>query len=72
MESRTVDFLWLANHPGELRRLYAGRWLAIVNDQIVASGPDGRAVYCEARSNHPDAEIMLEVVTEDRAVFSLN
>ncbi len=72
MEPRSFDFLWLSNHPHELQRLYAGRWLAIADDRIIASGSDGRAVYREARKKHPDAEIMLDVVTEDPAILSLN
>lgn len=65
MDARKTDFLWLANHPTELQRLYAGQWLAIVGDRIVASGEDGRAVYDEARRRHPANEIMLEVITEE-------
>ncbi|GMV97182.1 MAG: hypothetical protein AMXMBFR83_15410 [Phycisphaerae bacterium] len=65
MHVHAHDFLWLANHPDELQRLYAGQWLAVVEDRIVAAGRDGRAVYREARRNHPLAEITLEVVTED-------
>jgi hypothetical protein len=65
MDIRTIDFLWLANHPEELQRLYAGQWLAIVGDRIVVAGQDGQTVYREARRRYPTAEIMLEVVTND-------
>ena len=65
MDLRQIDFLWLANHPEELLRLYRGQWLAIVGDRIVVAGHDGRRVYREARRRYPTAEIMLEVVTEE-------
>jgi hypothetical protein len=65
MDARKIDFLWLANHPAELQRLYSGQWLAIVGDRIVVSGQDGRSVYREARRRYPNSEIMLEVVTKE-------
>jgi len=73
MDARDIDFLWLANHPTELQRLYGGQWLAIVSDRIVVAGQDGRTVFREARRCYPTSDIMLEVVTQESSdLLSLN
>ena len=62
MERHENDFRWLTDHPGELHRLYRGKWLAVVGDRIVAVGSDGKSVHDEARRLDPQARIVLEVV----------
>ena len=71
--TESTDFLWLANHPDELHRLYGGQWVALIHDRIVSAGIDGRLVYREARQAFPDADIILEVVARvDDGFASLN
>jgi hypothetical protein len=43
--SRTQELHWLKEHKAE----YAGQWVALDGDRLLASGTDGFEVYKEAR-----------------------
>lgn len=53
MEQAEKDFEWLAAHP-EVERRYAGEWILVENEQIIAHGKDLGAVL-EIAKSHPDA-----------------
>lgn len=40
------ELRWIEEHRAE----YAGQWVAVRGDQLLASGPDGRRVYEAARA----------------------
>lgn len=42
------DFEWLNRHFLKLQRKYGGQYVAVVNQRIVASGKDARAVLKKA------------------------
>lgn len=44
----SAEFSWLADHPRE-KVHYRGRYIAVVGDEIVASGPDLAQVLAKAR-----------------------
>lgn len=62
MKSHEIDYRWLTEHPFERFKLYRGRWVAVVDGTIVASGNNGAQVYEEARRAYPDQDILLDVV----------
>lgn len=37
-------------------RKYAGKWIAIINKKVVASGQDASRVYFQALKKHPKAK----------------
>jgi hypothetical protein len=48
---------------------YLGKWIAIVGDQIVASGTDGRAVFKSAKEKYPNKEPLILKVPSDRVML---
>lgn len=44
----SAEYTWLAEHPHE-KDNYRGRYIAVVGDQIVASGTDLAQVLAKAR-----------------------
>ncbi len=42
---RTKESEWLAKH----RRQYAGQWVALIGDQLLASGTEAKEVFAKAR-----------------------
>jgi len=53
---RTKEFEWLAKH----RQEYAGQWIALMGDQLVASGTIAKEVFAKARElGYPRAMFIL-------------
>ncbi|MCD6369928.1 MAG: succinyl-CoA synthetase subunit alpha [Thermoplasmata archaeon] len=49
---------------------YAGKWIAIVDGKVVASGERADVVYDQAKKIYPDKEVMLaKVPTEDTLIL---
>ena len=49
---------------------YAGKWIAIVDGKVVASGDRADTVYDEAKRRYPDKEVMLaKVPTADTLIL---
>ena len=44
---------WCVDHPEELEK-FPGKWVAVVEDRIVANGDSYRAVYREAKRKFPE------------------
>jgi hypothetical protein len=44
----SAEYIWLADHPRE-KDNYRGRYIAVVGDEIVASGTDLAQVLAKAR-----------------------
>lgn len=42
---RTLEFQWMKEHEHE----YAGQWVALMGDKLVAFGPVAKEVFAEAR-----------------------
>lgn len=41
---------------------YVGRWIAIVDDEVVSTGESGKKVFMEARKKHPkNTPLLLKV-----------
>jgi hypothetical protein len=57
---------WLDEHRDE----YVGQWVALEGDRLLASGPDGRAVYEAARSAGVRAPLVTRVESRDELPFA--
>ncbi len=57
---------WLDEHREE----YLGQWVALEGDRLLASGPDGRAVYEAARAAGVRAPLMTRVEPRDELPFA--
>jgi hypothetical protein len=47
------DDLWIVEHFSELVDKYAGKYVAVVNEELVAVGDDGKEVEDKARKIEP-------------------
>ena len=57
---------WLDEHRDE----YLGQWVALEGDRLLASGPDGRAVYEAARAAGVRAPLVTRVEPRDELPFA--
>lgn len=57
---------WLEEHRDE----YLGQWVALEGDRLLASGPDGRAVYQAAREAGVHAPFVMRVEPRDELPFA--
>jgi len=48
------DDRWIVEHFSELVTKYAGKHVAVLNQQLIAVGESGSEVEAEARKIHPD------------------
>jgi hypothetical protein len=48
---------------------YLGKWIAIVGDEVVAIGDDGKAVFREAKTKFPNKEPLILKVPSDRVML---
>ncbi len=49
---------------------YAGKWIAIVDGKVVATGDRADVVYDQAKKRYPDKEVMLaKVPTDDTLIL---
>lgn len=52
---RTLEFQWMKEHERE----YAGQWIALMGDKLVASGPVAKDVFAKARElGYPRAMVV--------------
>ncbi len=72
MEKRDRAFLWLCKHTPELQEQYAGKWIAVVNEEVVGSGNTATEAYRQARERHPDVKPLLDVVPTEECLILWN
>jgi len=48
---------------------YAGEWIALLGDDVVAHGKDAKAVYDDFKSKHPDRTPFLTAVPKAAAIL---
>ena len=69
MDTRERDFLWLCEHTPELQEQYAGKWIAVVDEQIVGSGDTATEAYEQARARYPNVKPLLDVVPTEECLI---
>ena len=47
---------------------YAGKWIAIVDQKVVASGNDAEKVYREAEQKYPGAELSIAKIPDKQVL----
>lgn len=63
------DDLWIVDHFSELVTKYAGKYVAVVNEKLVAVGDSGKEVEDKAREIEPHkiSSVLLVPREEDMA-----
>lgn len=62
------EFEYLQSIGDELGK-YVGRWIAIVNDEVVAVGDSAKDVFMVAKKKYPDKEPMILKLPADRVIL---
>lgn len=63
------DFAWLAEHAPEVAKQHAGKWIAVHDGRIVGVGDTATEAAAEARRGDPQAQFILEAVTDNADVI---
>jgi len=56
------DFAWLTEHSREIYEEYSGKWIAVLDGQVVGVGDTATEAAAQAESKHPGAAYILEAV----------
>ncbi len=48
---------------------YMGKWVALVDNEIVSTGDSGKEVFMEARKRHPDREPFIMKVPRNEVML---
>jgi hypothetical protein len=65
-DRRERERRWLNEHREE----YLGQWVALEGDRLLASGPDGQAVYEAAREAGVRAPYLMRIEPRDELPFA--
>ena len=58
----SADFAWLTEHSCEIYEKYSGKWIAVLDGQIVGVGDTATEAARQAEEAHPGADFVLEAV----------
>jgi hypothetical protein len=61
----TQDFAWLTEHSREIHEKYAGKWIAVLNGQVIGVGQTAVEAAGQAESEHPGGDYILEKVERE-------
>ena len=59
------DFAWLTEHSREIYERYAGRWIAVLNGEVIGSGNTAVEAASQAEVRAPLSDFILEKVERD-------
>lgn len=62
---------YLLKHSQELSEKYPGKYIAIVEDEIVAVSDSGLEVYKKAKEKYPDKEVYISYIPTDEEMVTL-
>ncbi|MDI6735879.1 MAG: response regulator [bacterium] len=62
------DFKWLLKNMPELQEKFAGNWIAVVNEKVVASGKMASMVYEKLQDKYPQVEPFIYAVPEKEEI----
>ncbi len=63
------DFAWLIEHGPEIFEKYAGKWIAVHDEEVIGVGDTATEAANQARTRNPGAEFILEAVDRDADVI---
>jgi hypothetical protein len=64
--NRTRELKWMS----ENRAAFAGRWVALESDRLIAADPDARTVFAAARAEGIESPFVIYVAAEDPLPFA--
>ncbi len=57
-----ADFVWLTEHSREIYEKYSGKWIAVLDGEIVGVGDTATEAAQQAEAEHAGAAYVLEAV----------
>jgi len=60
-----ADFAWLTEHSRENYERYAGKWIAVLNGEVIGVGETATEAAAHAEAAHPDSDYILEAIERD-------
>lgn len=66
------DLSWVAKSTPELQEKFAGKWVAIINKEIVGWGDTAKEAYKGAREKYPKIKPLLGVVPTEECLILWN
>jgi hypothetical protein len=64
-----TDFAWLTEHSKEIHEKYAGKWIAVLNGEVVGVGDTAVEAAEQAEVGHPGCDCIFEKVERDTDVI---
>lgn len=58
----SADFAWLTDHSREIYEKYSGKWIAVLDGQVVGVANTATEAAGMADESHPGADFVLEAV----------
>lgn len=58
----TADFAWLTEHSREIYEKYSGKWIAVLDGEVVGVGETATEAARQAEAEHPGSKYILEAV----------
>lgn len=68
-KNENTDFLWLNQHTPELQDKYAGKWIAVVKQEVVGIGDSAIEAFNAARKKFPDVRPLLDFVPTEECLI---
>ena len=62
---------YLLEHSQELSERFAGRYIAILGDEVVAVSDSGLEAFRKAKQEHPEAEIHVSYMPTEEELVTL-
>ena len=59
------DFAWLTEHSQEIYEKYAGKWIAVLDGEVIGIGDTATEAARQAEEKHAGAAYILEAVDPD-------
>lgn len=59
------DFAWLTEHSREVYEKYCGKWIAVLNGEVVGVGDTATEAASQAEEAHENADYVLESVDSE-------
>lgn len=64
-----ADFAWLIEHADELFERYAGKWIAVLDGEVIGVGDTAPEAEAQAEEKAPGADYLLEALDRDADVI---
>jgi len=62
--------MWISKHPEKINR-YAGKWVAILHDEVIASGDSVKSVMERVKKKTKEMPLVTKIPRKDEEMYVL-